>query len=79
MIPGNADRPAFPADTDRLPSGAYGLTKREYFAGLAMQGIFASGRIKSEGQPTVELVGHAVAVFAIAAAAALLTELDKPK
>lgn len=75
----NADRPAFPADTDRLPSGAYGLTKREYFASMVMQGLFASDHIKSEGKPTVELVGHAVAVFAIAAADALLAALDKPK
>lgn len=75
----NADRPAFPADTDRLPSGAYGLTKREYFAALAMQGIFASGRIKSEGQVTVEHIGYSVGILAIAAADALLAALDKPK
>lgn len=38
----NAEQPAFPKvtpDGDQLQNG---LTKREYFAGLAMQGLLAS-------------------------------------
>jgi len=40
----NADMPAFP-DTNSL--NYEGLTKREYFAGLAMQGLLAGGHDKA--------------------------------
>lgn len=70
----NADRPAFPADTDRLPSGAYGLTKREYFAALAMQGLLAGSN-----WPGVVIGPCQIADHAVEFADALLAELDKPK
>lgn len=37
----NQDRPAFPTNA-RMHSEAQGITKREYFAAMAMQGILAS-------------------------------------
>ena len=44
----------------------YGLTKREYFAGLAMQGYIATGRAADASE-------------CVRCADALLKELDKPK
>ena len=38
----NADMPAYPL-LDAVPDGFEGLTKREHFAAMAMQGILASG------------------------------------
>lgn len=43
----NSDQPAFPVDKvpaggDIKPMGFGGLTKREYFAGLAMQGLLSN-------------------------------------
>ena len=46
----------------------YGLTKREYFAGLAMQGMAAS-----------DLTYEDIAHDSVKMADALLAELDKPK
>ena len=49
-----------------------GLTKREYFAAMAMQGILT----------TTHTYGHnykAIAIDAVKFADALLKELDKPK
>lgn len=45
-----------------------GLTKREYFAGLAMQGLVAS-----------DLTFEAIAQDSVKMADAILAELDKPK
>ena len=42
MIDSEADKAAVPSDsTTNLWPPEYGLTKREYFAGLAMQGLMA--------------------------------------
>ncbi len=49
----------------------YGLTKREYFAGLAMQGMLAD--------PSRNLFPQQYAEMAIEVADALLAELAKPK
>ena len=40
----NKDRPAFPVTKD-MGYADTGLTKREYFAGLAMQGLISSDRV----------------------------------
>lgn len=78
-----ADEPAFPkfepnyefgADFPKLePTG--GLTKREYFAGLAMQGMLASDLVQKQmggvGTETI-LAGACIAI-----ADALLLELNK--
>jgi hypothetical protein len=34
--------PAFPVDLGTLKGGSFGLTKREWFAGMALQGDWAS-------------------------------------
>lgn len=48
-----------------------GLTKREYFAAMAMQGFIAAG---GNGMPPAENL----AAYATRAADALLAELEKP-
>lgn len=41
----NGEQPAYPIlETDTSRPVLFGLTKREYFAGLAMQGIMADGQ-----------------------------------
>ena len=68
----NSDMPAMPSnhfEDDELQ----GLTKREHFAGLAMQGIIANS--KYEAPRANKLAG--MAIDALAAADALLAELDK--
>ncbi len=78
----NADMPAMPmVNSDGFPTaggffeskaeGEYesiGLTKREHFAGLAMQGICASGPVISNKLIVIE---------SLRLADALLAELDK--
>ncbi len=59
----NSGRPAFPT---RAGDDFVGLTKREYFAGLAMQGINASGNYRPE-----------ISALAVKQADALLLELSK--
>jgi hypothetical protein len=72
----NSDMPAMPTEQSAehfSQSSTYystGLTKREHFAGLAMQGLLASG---SHGD--LEMVSKNSRQFADA----LLAELDKSK
>lgn len=72
-----ADEPAFPTIASRdedLFFSLPGLTKREYFAGLAMQGICAA---KDE---VGELIHHGyewIAISSVKVADALLAELEK--
>jgi hypothetical protein len=56
-------------NTDYSEGNFKGLTKREYFAGLAMQGLLSNRR----ANPAV------MAEAAVAYADALLKELDKPQ
>lgn len=73
----NAEEPAFARPN--VPYGCesqIGLTKREYFAGLAMQGLLATpGGVTGlkKGDPTYS--GYARA--SVAYADAILAELDK--
>lgn len=62
----NGKRPAYPAETDQ--KYYLGLTKREYFAAIAMQGMLAHGRTQ-DGIPEKS----------VQIADALLAELDKTK
>ena len=72
----NGDQPINP--TERIVSGngtlqTFGLTKREYFAALAMQGIMSSNECG---------IGHipsTVAEWATSLSDALLAELEKTK
>jgi len=54
-----------------------GLTKREYFAGLAMQGLLANpnGAMMESNRTTV--APHSLATVALQHADALITELNK--
>ena len=73
----NADLPAMPQDYTLFcegiglcPTTGTGLTKREHFAGLAMQGFISAGH---NWMPK----GIDLACYAVAYADALLAELDK--
>jgi hypothetical protein len=72
----NANKPAFPLASDDhrdlcalSTSGYGGLTKLEYFAGLAMQGIVARQWYNADGMAT----------DAVTCARALLAEFEKEK
>lgn len=69
----NGDEPISPLtpDLDSSKHECIGLTKREYFAGLAIQGFIAAG---GNGMPPAENL----AAYATRAADALLAELEKP-
>jgi hypothetical protein len=70
----DGESPAFPVpDGEAANLGYHGLSKREYFAGLAMQAIIAS-------QTTIK-APYTITDTAVCAADALLAELakgDKP-
>jgi hypothetical protein len=73
----NADMPAMPIgeqiDTCHINSACNGLSKREYFAGLAMQGYNASGSVNPNEEGLKYIVD-----MSVKQADDLLTELDKP-
>jgi hypothetical protein len=75
----NANEPAFPTSVQRGQSGEYwtedegGVTKRELFAAMAMQGMLADPNIRGD---ISELPG-VVAAESVAFADALLAELAK--
>ena len=80
MAQNNSKQPAFPHTWSiEGPDGSvettiiHGLTKREYFAGLALQGLFAS--VEGNNFPLTV----ACAKKAVEAADALLLELSKPQ
>ena len=69
----NADMPAMPQTWipelgNRPPESAQGLTKREHFAAMAMQGLLASHGARD-----------ATAAFAVCQADALLEMLERTK
>jgi len=68
----NSKQPAFPhqRDTEGFKETDGGLTKREYFAAMAMQGICAN--------PTAQIKPHGrdIAVIAIECADELLKRLE---
>jgi hypothetical protein len=73
----NKDMPAMPnTNPETYPTPCpinygHGLTKREHFAGLAMQAIIAAGNI---GMPSGPL-----SAMAVKYAESILAELDKAK
>jgi hypothetical protein len=67
----NGDKSAFPADAERLRGTDLGLTKREYFAIRAMQGLLAAA-----AEP-VNFGAHEYATAAVIHADYLLAALDK--
>ena len=55
----------------------HGLSLREYYAGLAMQGMLANSYSNGVSQPLSETGFHAIAQFAVEQADALLLELEE--
>lgn len=75
----NGDKPISP--TSHNQSGT-GLTKREYFAAMAMQGIMASGLLTKDKSKYLWNHGNEISTTALAedarrCADALLAELEK--
>jgi hypothetical protein len=69
----NANRPAYPLVINHETHQPFdGLTKREYFAAMAMQGLLASCAGEHE-YPIADKIARAVEM-----ADALLSELEKP-
>lgn len=67
----NPNESAFPVTEPSIPGlPMFGLTKREHFAGLAMQGILAS-------EPNDTVTNEMLAGFSVQLADALLAELGK--
>ena len=71
----NQDAPAFPTSDTLYPNGqiqlgSTGLSKREYFAALAMQGLLSCDTDAKHAE-------NAVAVFAVTHADSLIEELNK--
>ena len=67
----NSDQSAYPVESKSAISENYhGLTKREYFAGLAMQGLLAHERSGNNNDAKL-------AEMAVSQADALLYELEK--
>lgn len=83
----NSDKPAFPVDeetTDRLDEGVRiytGLTKREYFAGLAMQAILSNEELRLACMADSRILGvtrdEAVARYSVMEADELLKQLEQ--
>lgn len=67
-----ADEPAHPTTYDEVSNGRHGLTIREHFAGLAMQGVLAGNPVMRD-----EKWAQANAVLAVGLADALISELAK--
>jgi hypothetical protein len=69
-----ANESAYPYQHVASPGSevGYGLTIREYFAAMAMQGLLASGKWCVN-----EVIGHTTAEYSVRAADALLAELTK--
>ncbi len=65
----NADMPAMPSLIEWQADFRSGLTKREHFAGLAMQGFLASNGNRS--------IRGSIPTIAVEYADALLAELEK--
>jgi hypothetical protein len=92
----NSDQPAFPIvieGTEEDINVDDGLTKREYFAALAMQGVLANSsnddlspswikeRLGLSKEAPLEYPKHfmqMMSIYAVTAADALLAELEKP-
>lgn len=72
----NANEPAFPISAENSPNreAYWGLDKREYFAAMAMQGLWANSQTFG---PLLQQNPRAVAQWAVESADALLAELAK--
>lgn len=76
----NGNDCAYPADSNTQTDG--GLTKREYFAAMAMQGILASATYEPDGRFTVNgsnLDIHLISRDSADCADALISALNQHK
>lgn len=83
----NGNEPAFASGVTCNENGIYtgadatgggnGLTKREYFAAMAMQGLLAGHYEYFKGNDDVS-VPNSIAEYAVRNADALINELNKP-
>lgn len=75
----NANEPAFTGPTDQ--GYAPGLTKREYFAAMAMQGLRASKLIQSTDRLSSTSIWSSkdIAIQAVRDADALIKQLNAPE
>ncbi len=71
----NANDPAFPCDPD-VNGNELGVTKRELFAAMAMQGVLANPDWTSQANSQAEEVSMAVG-YAVMAADALIAKLNE--
>lgn len=81
-IPNNSYRPAYPIDGEHLNSGlnsdVAGLTKREHFAGLAMQGMLSNSIDCNQGmEPYWHMGTEGITKLAVTMDDQLLKELEK--
>lgn len=68
----NGNQPIYPSQN----WAQKGLTKREYFAAMAMQGLIANSRLDAEKAVSIG-TANTIAWDAVKCADALLSELDK--
>ena len=76
----NSDQPIYPIPKDRdiNASGKNGLTKREYFAAMAMQGMLSNGMPNDVGvEPPYHMSCAKLARYAIEYADELLKQLEQ--
>lgn len=68
---------AYPAINDQDTYAQFGLTKREYFSGLAMQGLLANTIYHNPNERAKMITVSALVETAVNYADALLEELEK--
>lgn len=73
----NADNSTFPTVQTQDNQSNNGLTKREYFAGLAMQGLLANNHPFFWGNSEGECAEYEIAKEAVRHADELLKQLEK--
>ena len=69
----NSNKPSYPVTREVISNAHVGLTKREYFAGLAMQGIMTNNKT----EPTIPIHFQNIAEDAVRIADELLKQLEK--
>lgn len=76
----NSNRPAYPIDEETTIS-QMGLTKREYFAGLAMQAMLSNEGLRKSCMADANILGvsrnEAVARYSVMEADELLKQLEQ--
>ena len=73
----NSELPAFTPSMSDLTTFHYGLTKREYFAGLAMQGLMTKAYHSQTDNENVDEVAKLIAEASLIIADELLKQLEQ--